>query len=744
MYRSQNNSRKDLIAILAFFLLCLYIPLNAQIPKTKDVWELSLEELQQIKITTASKFPQKTTDAPSVITVISQREIKNMGARNIEEALRGIVGIDIIAKEFQPLPYIGIRGMFSTGSNNKTKIMINGHTMQSVVGDMFFHLNKLPLDNIKQIEIIRGPGSALYGDNAFTGVINIITNEESDSHNLTLRGGSFNTIFPSINMGFKKEKFKFHVYADYCKTDGPSSLIESDFATKAFGSQYSAAPGYTTEGSNHCTFQTNMSYGNFSFNGFYQNLTSEVPIGIALALTDENEIKSEIIYGELEFKLPLTKGNLNIKAFCDYHNYNALYEILSEETTVFYSNLYPATPYPSNEGLNIEILSKLSVVGSNLDFDYELHKDIKLLFGAGYKFLNLYDISSIGNGNSSGRPLAFDGITYQPNQYYGFMRDISDSANWIQPSKRQMGALYGQGIFDLKELFNLADFCNSLDLTLGARYDSYDDIGSSFNPRAGLVFGLSNQLSFKLLYGSAFRAPFFHETVQSSSVSSGQKDLKSEHISTFELSTTYLFSDKIIGNISVFRIRASELILRNSSGIYSNFGKYQSDGIEAELKFYSKEANYGFLNFTYQDVRDTTHQIITNAGGLEYEQLDLYSGRAPSFMGNIGANYKVSKFINANIALNYVGERSRSNEKKFDASGALVLVDERNPVPARTLLSASFIFRNFSTRFPGLELQITGYNLLNADHIDPEPAGKVLNDIPRAKRHFMARISYYF
>ncbi len=109
-------------------------------------------------------------------------------------------------------------------------------------------------------------------------------------------------------------------------------------------------------------------------------------------------------------------------------------------------------------------------------------------------------------------------------------------------------------------------------------------------------------------------------------------------------------------------------------------------------------------------------------------------------MANAGVNYDIFDWMTANISLNYVGERKRSEEKRWNGE-TLAVVDGRDPVSDRLLLGAAVTLRNF---YKGLEARISGANLLNQDHRDPDMTGSVENDMPRPGASFMARLSYAF
>lgn len=156
--------------------------------------DLSLEELLKIKVVTASKKEEAIQDAPGVMTVVTSQEIRAFGARNLKDVLLRIPNFFI----FDSYSYSATGNTFRAGAtqhvNNHVLYLINGRPLrESQNGGRQTDLNLLfPLNAIERIEVVRGPGSALYGSNAFSGTINIITKESSDeaTAKVAVSGGS--------------------------------------------------------------------------------------------------------------------------------------------------------------------------------------------------------------------------------------------------------------------------------------------------------------------------------------------------------------------------------------------------------------------------------------------------------------------------------------------------------------------------------------------------------------------------
>jgi iron complex outermembrane receptor protein len=162
--------------------------LAAEPPPEPDV-EAQLLALLGTPVTVASKIASTVATAPSVVSVVTAEEIQRMGYRTVWEALRSVPGVAIDQGAFQR-PRIVMRGSDSI-VNEKVLVLVNGQSSFSfAVGDGNFEpWASIPVDNIASIEVIRGPGSALYGAGGFSGVINIKTVTAADGGSATLRGG---------------------------------------------------------------------------------------------------------------------------------------------------------------------------------------------------------------------------------------------------------------------------------------------------------------------------------------------------------------------------------------------------------------------------------------------------------------------------------------------------------------------------------------------------------------------------
>ncbi len=185
--------------LLSVFLILQSFCLISYAFETSELESKTAEELllffEEEELVIATRYKTPVRKAPAIATVITAREIRNMGARNLMDVFNTVSSIGISIDEFGR-DMFEVRGI-RTNTSEKILVMIDGHRLNEVyTGSALANVyNDLPVENIKQVEIIRGPGSALYGANAFVAVINIITKDAADTDGIGVNaaGGSFNT-----------------------------------------------------------------------------------------------------------------------------------------------------------------------------------------------------------------------------------------------------------------------------------------------------------------------------------------------------------------------------------------------------------------------------------------------------------------------------------------------------------------------------------------------------------------------
>lgn len=577
---------------------------------------------EELVIVSSTNCLQHLKKAPSVASVITEEQIRNMGARDLLDVLKTVPGIGVSMATGYGMYGIESRGITSVDSE-KVLFMIDGHRLNNALSggatSVFADMN---VEKIKRVEIIRGPGSALHGANAFAGSINIVTKDAGDIDGADFRagGGGFQARHYSLLAGKEFPGLKVSGSFDYLDTNGPRLFVEKDSIGRS---------GRTGDWKERYDAGLKMSYGNLSFHGGYTDRKRGPYIGILNALNDESKVENSHLFGELAYKHDFT-GDFCLlwKGYYDRISHYAYWEGLPEGALPGFPDGYLGSPEAKNRAL-----------GTELRLDYSVWDQNTMTAGALHEAINQYDSRYSVNFNPN------------TNAPLGPLQDVSSWANWIQDRRRNVTALYLQDVWR---------FTNDIEGTLGVRYDHYSDFGDTVNPRAGLVWNFLEKANLKLLYGSAFRAPNFKELyLANNPVQAGNPDIDPEKVRTFETSVGYDFSKCFQANINYFHNDiADSIVLKNT--LFQNNGGTTVDGIEAELKVLFTDSNYGYANYTWQSPR-----------------LDGMEGRVPyvpAHKGNIGVNLGLSKYLNVNSNLLMAGPRPYPQaDRRSDAAGYEVL-----------------------------------------------------------------------
>ncbi len=216
--------KKKIYYALCMGLLSFSIPAFSQETEPKkeeDMYVLSLEELMNIPIKSASKKDETLFDAPLSSYTITRSDIDKAGSTSIMEALRLAPGV-IVREQANGMYDIHIRGMENLTRTNGTFLKSNSYTLVMIdnrpvfnhgLGGTYWESLPIDLNDVERIEIVRGPSSPLFGPNAVTGVINIITKRMDDSKtmvNANLQAGTLGTTIANASVGKRFGKLNYY------------------------------------------------------------------------------------------------------------------------------------------------------------------------------------------------------------------------------------------------------------------------------------------------------------------------------------------------------------------------------------------------------------------------------------------------------------------------------------------------------------------------------------------------------
>lgn len=182
----------------------------------QDLTQLRIEDLMNIDVTSVSKKEEKISQAAAAISVITQKDIQRSGSTNIPDLLRMVPGLNVAQINANTWA-ISARG-FNSQFANKLLVLIDGRAVYTpLLGGVSWETLDVPLDNIDRIEVIRGPGGAIWGANAVNGVINIITKKASETQGglLTTGGGTQDQGFGTVQYGGKVNGTAYRAFEKY-------------------------------------------------------------------------------------------------------------------------------------------------------------------------------------------------------------------------------------------------------------------------------------------------------------------------------------------------------------------------------------------------------------------------------------------------------------------------------------------------------------------------------------------------
>ncbi|ETN91584.1 Outer membrane cobalamin translocator [Gammaproteobacteria bacterium MOLA455] len=671
-------------------------------------------------VSIATGTTQPIAKAPAVASVITASQISAMGARDIDQVLESVPGLhisrDVIGYNAQYL----FRGI-SSDFNPQVLMLINGIPITNLFqGDRNVVWGGMPVESISRIEVIRGPGSALYGADAFAGVINIVTKtaDEVKRNSAGVRVGSFDTTDVWFTGAGEKGELGYMGTIEFTKTDGSDAVISGDAQSLLdliTGTAVSNAPGSVNRSAENIELRLEASYKKLRLRAGSQirnNIGDGA--GAAQALNPGNKFSSQ------RFNVDLTYTDEDIFDNTLIEFQTSYFDTSQEVEGNFI--LYPAgstgpfldpfgvpffPPFPDGVIGNPEIFERHTRFGMRLE-----HSGIskhRISAGAGY-----YDgeIDKITEWKNFG----INPDTMFPILPGDPLVDVSDTPFvFLTEDSRDNKYVFLQDVWQL---------ANDWELTAGLRHDSYSDFGLTTNPRLALVWSTSYKLTTKLLYGEAFRAPSFAQTrAINNPLILGNINLKPEEIKSYELAFDYRPNYELTLMTNFFYYDWTDIIqfksdTNNSTRTAQNSGEQTGYGMEFEATWQATDNFTLTGNFAMQNSTDETQ--------------DVPAAKSPEKQLYLRADWVFPKDWRVNVRANWVMDRNRlSGDMRPDIDDYIVF-----DLSLRNVMSNTF------------EFALTVNNLFDEDAREPSPNSDprpfIFNDLPLSGRALLGEIRYSF
>ena len=644
MFRSKIN-------ICVLFLLIVTNVTSALSEETSDTEKnnkVILEEIRWLQaealVTIATKHGIPISKAPSIVTVITAEEIKHLGYRTLVEILRTVPGFAILKWQSFGEVYPEVRGV--TGSE-RIRLMIDGHHVNNpLTSGAFLIFDDFPVENIKRIEIIRGPGSAVYGENALLSVINIITYDAEDIDGVKFSAGfgRYDTHEENIVFGKTFGELTISGMYRYRETNGFNGTINSDSQTildskvSPFGyPTASMAPGSVDDERREYNMNLKLNYKDFYAEGLYINKNHGPYIGPGLALNDGSELQNNYVFIEAGYKRTFDyRFTLRPRAYYDQFDNANFIKAFPDGTTfppgITLSGVPEGFVTYQNGFIGDGSVSE-KVVGAEIPIDYELFDGNTLTIGTEFRLIQQTNVRFQTN---------FNPVSLQP---LNSIKDFSDEFPFLKETTRRIWSFYFQDIWDITKDINI---------TLGLRFDQYTGFSGEINPRAAFSWEFMENATLRLLYGRSFRPPSFVEMFTTNQPALlGNENLKPEILHSYEIGLSYRFNKYITSNINYYYNHYDDLITLNAvtdaviTARYEHFGEAHIQGVEFESRIDFGDKVNAFMNYTFLDAQDE-----------DGHNMPLIA----KHKGNFGINVQYPKYINTNLSTFISGKRYRGIE----------------------------------------------------------------------------------
>ncbi|MDD4374919.1 MAG: TonB-dependent receptor [Bacteroidales bacterium] len=532
--------------ILTFVLICCSLSLAySQNAELDLLLGMDIERLLETKITTAAKFEQSVSEAVATVRVVTARDIKERGYQSLEDVLRDLPGFQF--RNIQGFnSYIFQRGI--PNQNNLMLVMIDGVLVNELNSGGFYAGSQYLLGNIEQVEIIYGPASALYGTNAVSGIVNLITKKAEDHPGLDISVGlgSYNTALAEARYAAydKERQTGFSVAGRYFSTD-----------KRPLG----GAAGDNNWSNNIDNFERdfavdlNASHKNL-FLGF--NLMNKKASRATNYKTTNSEFSDQgtlwnMLFSNAQIRWELKKENFSFLPKVYYRNSTLLPNSIAYADSITKTSYYRPGSLIGADFMTLLKIRENALITSGLVLEREnLAED----FG-------MFSFPINGESEKAPKP---------PMKSYNLL------------------GLYAQADVKLLKVFTV---------NAGLRFDNSSYYGDIFTPRLAFSYQINN-FKTSILYNEAFRAPRPWDFTNGI----GNPKLKPEEMQSVEWVTTFKIKESTLINLSLYQNNYKNLItiqnLLNDQWLWTNLGKVKTEGFEFEFNYIKSKIN-AWINYTF-------------------------------------------------------------------------------------------------------------------------------------------------
>jgi len=590
---------------------------SAQDPDIQDLTNLSVEDLAQVRLSTASRHLTDPRKAPAPVTTIGADEIRKHGWLTLAELLRSVPGFYTASD--RTYTYLGVRGFLQSGDYNaRILLLIDGHRLNDNIYDSALIGTEFPLDisQIDHVEIMRGPGSSLFGTDAELAVVNVFTKRPDTKNTVQLASEARSETGRVFEAGLS---FRFG------DLDGlaSGSIFRSNGATKLYFPEFDSP---------------------VSNNGIAQNIDGD-RYDHAFGMFRRGQLRVEGLFGIRHKIVP----------------------------TASYGTIF-------NDPANFDV-DRRGYVDAKYSHQFAKDTDFDLRFYYdAYRYMGSFPYQTENGGRTVQiNDAASDGIGFESvlSKRLGRNRVVAGASGEYNLRLQQRNYYVGQQPFldDHRTMNTLAGFGETelnpyrwLSLNLGGRVDWYSIYGTALSPRVALMVLPTAHTSVKYIFGHAFRAPDPYDEfyVDQLDITATNTQLKPESVNSHTILVEHTVNSSLRFTASAFQNDLNRIIEEQQDVVtgqthFANLKGDQGRGLEFELNAKSRSGwsarpSYVFTRAISQDTRQSTLNSpaqIAKLNGIaplgQYSSLGLellYAGSQNNF-----ANQRISSSFLTNATV---------------------------------------------------------------------------------------------
>lgn len=682
---------------ITFMMLFMSYSLFAKDNYTNIISTINHELTNYERLATNSKNNEHYQ--PYIISILKSDTFAKLGFTTLGDALKIIPGVAISSDNMNNKALI-FRGSNPT-SFGQSKLLIDGILVNNIYVDAYSEYLDMPIELIKRIEVIRGPGNESSSITSYVGSINIITfagDLETDGLFFS-KVGSNNYKSIGFRKGYKKEDFS--LFTDFFYKKHKNSVHVESSALKAgmynfplpIDNTALSTPSDVSLGLENYSLGLNIKYKDILFKSRVYEYKQRSAFGVNFVPSNETDyLELPNYYSQLQYKKLFKLFCVDTKIGIKYNNMENKAKVLPDGI-VLPQHTDPTLSVTFNNGVYSEILAKQRAIYHSTKLKY----------------------NGIKNHNIS-------------TSYYISKTDTINVVSKLTNRDTGVGIVdYSQTIpfFDndaTRKTYNLSiddkySYSSALQFLSSLSYENNTHIKAKINPKFSLVYHTEVGNIIKLLYALSHRTPSWQELYMLNNHSRvGNKNLKAEEIETFEASYIKHFSHDSFFQTSLFHIiNKNQIHNMTINNQYVNSDTTNKiNGIELEYKGNLTPKDSLYLNLSYIDGENSYDDTLSGASNLLLKGYYIYN-------------------LRENLALSTVVKYSSDKDR--------VNLDTRENISATTIVDATVSYKNFSNDY---QISLSIKNLFDKDIFYASKINTYEDDYPEIGRNFILSYSKKF